>query len=271
MNWSTINAPVRWEDCTIRVRTSGVPVETGPPLAIAPISGAEDGLSSSLILCVWHDPDSPSTYKRTTVCLTTAHPTELAAVRCAKNANFSSTRTANMHLIIARDERDGIGLDGRIPWWCPDDIDLFRIVTTHTATPDKSNLVIAGHVTRQSMPQQLNGRVLVTQDRDGLYELPDDVTEADIDQKFLVGGKRAIQTYLATNPLPDSLILTRVEGEHDCDISVSDAELHLDKYSVYAEKRMDGATAHVYVHRDRDIRVPSGLDAAGFTAATALH
>jgi len=172
-----------------------------------------------------------------------------------------------MFIILARDNQDGIGLEERIPWWCPDDTNLFRVVTTHTndtANPYKKNLVIAGHVTRKSMPQELNNRVLVTQDRCGGYTLPDGVTEADIDQKFLVGGKRAIRSYLATNPLPDSIVLVRIDGSHGCDVSVSDTDLHLDKYRLFAEKDMNGATAHVYVLRDHSVCVPSGLEVAGF-------
>jgi dihydrofolate reductase/thymidylate synthase len=165
-------------------------------------------------------------------------------------------------LILARDQNDGIGRNGQIPWWCPDDTELFRAITTHTNT-GKRNLVIAGHRTRQSMPATLKDRVLVTLDRDGEYRLPDDTTDADVDQVFLAGGKAAMQTWYDQNPLPECLILTRIDGSYDCDVTVTDEDLWLDEYRVYATKRLDGATTTVYVLDEGEITLPSGLEAAG--------
>jgi dihydrofolate reductase len=167
-----------------------------------------------------------------------------------------------MNLIIARDENDGIGLEGGIPWWCPADINVFRIVTSDAA-PTKKNLIIEGHVTRKSMPNALKDRVLVTMDRGGGYTLPECVSENDIDQKFIVGGRRSIELYLKTNPLPRCLVLSRISGVYDCDVSLSDDDLHLDKYDLYAEETFEGGAVQVFVLRSEPVRVPSGLKRAG--------
>lgn len=114
------------------------------------------------------------------------------------------------------------------------------------------------------MPTTLNNRVLVTMDREGGYTLPDDVSESDIDQKFLVGGKRAIERYFETNDLPTSMVIVRIDGSYGCDVRVSDADLHLDRYRRIARKDMLGATAHLYVLKSSDMRIPSGIEEAGF-------
>ena len=169
-----------------------------------------------------------------------------------------------MFLVLARDENDGIGRFGSIPWTCTADMDTFRVITTHTHHPNKTNLVIACHTTRQNMPPTLRGRCLVTLNRDGSYETPD--ASCDTDQRFLIGGKRAIETYLATGNTFTCIILTRIHGAYGCDVSVSDSDLALDTYRVYAKKRIDGATVYVYVPtlpiKDQII-VPSGLVDAG--------
>jgi len=170
-----------------------------------------------------------------------------------------------MFLVLARDENDGIGRFGRIPWTCTADMDTFRAITSHTNHPNKTNLVIAGHTTRQNMPPTLRDRTLVTLNRDGSYETPD--ASCDTDQRFLIGGKKAIETYLATGNTFTCLILTRIHGVYGCDVCVSDSDLALDTYRVYAKKRIDGATVYVYVPtlpiNDQQPIVPSGLVDAG--------
>ncbi len=164
-----------------------------------------------------------------------------------------------MFLIIARDENDGFGKGGRLPWVCLDDIQLFRDITSHTPHPTKSNLLIAGHTTRQSMPRTLRRRILVTSNRDGTYQLPSGVSKTDIDQVFLIGGKQTITNHLQSNPPPTCIVLTRIHGVYDCDVTITDAELGLGRYRIYAKKRMTGATVYLYVlvsARDQSASVP---------------
>ena len=167
-------------------------------------------------------------------------------------------------LVIARDEHNGIGRDGRIPWVNKSDIDAFRIVTTTTTEPAKKNLVVAGYRTREEMPVSLKNRYLVTLGRDASYTPPPGVEARDIEHTFIVGGRAATLAFYKRYGLPTCLVLTRVDGVFDCDVHIDDDELWLDHYALYAKKRLDGATTFVYVLRGSTASViPPGVRAAG--------
>ena len=167
-------------------------------------------------------------------------------------------------LVIARDEHNGIGRDGRIPWVNKSDIDAFRIVTTTTTEPAKKNLVIAGYRTREEMPVSLKNRHLVTLGRDASYTPPYGVEARDIEHTFIVGGRAATLAFYKRYGLPTCLVLTRIDGVFDCDVHIDDDELWLDHYALYAKKRLDGATTFVYVLRGSTASViPPGVRAAG--------
>lgn len=173
----------------------------------------------------------------------------------------------NVTLVIARDEQNGIGRDGRIPWCAPDDINLFRVATTTTDDPSKKNLVVAGHRTREEMPIVLKNRHLVTLGRDASYAPPPGVEARDIERTFLVGGRAAVLAFYKRYGLPTCLVLTRIDGVFECDVRIDDDELWLDQYALYAKKRLDGVTAFVYVLRGTTQPiasiVPPGVRAIG--------
>ena len=56
-----------------------------------------------------------------------------------------------VNLIVARDECWGIGLDGKIPWRCRDDMLHFKKVTSSTVDSEKQNAVIMGRRTWESL------------------------------------------------------------------------------------------------------------------------
>jgi dihydrofolate reductase / thymidylate synthase len=167
-------------------------------------------------------------------------------------------------LVIARDEHNGIGRDGRIPWVNKQDIDIFRIVTTTTNDPTKKNLVVAGHRTREEMPVSLKNRHLVTLGRDASYAPPPSIEARDIERTFIVGGRDATLAFYKRYGLPACIVLTRVDGVFDCDVHLDDDDLWLDHYVLYAKKRLDGATTFVYILRGSNSTViPPGVRAAG--------
>lgn len=175
-------------------------------------------------------------------------------------------------LVIARDEHNGIGRDGRIPWVNKSDIDAFRIVTTTTNEPAKKNLVVAGYRTREEMPVALKNRHLVTLGRDASYTPPRGVEARDIEHTFIVGGRAATLAFYKRYGLPTCLVLTRIDGVFDCDVHIDDDELWLDHYALYAKKRLDGATTFVYVLRGSTASViPPGVRAAGIVPDEAQY
>ena len=167
-------------------------------------------------------------------------------------------------LVIARDEHNGIGRDGRIPWVNKQDIDIFRIVTTTTNDQTKKNLVVAGYRTREEMPVSLKNRYLVTLGRDASYAPPPGVEARDIEHTFIVGGRAAALAFYKRYGLPTCIVLTRVDGVFDCDVRLDDDDLWLDHYALYAKKRLDGATTFVYILRgSNSTGIPPGVCAAG--------
>ena len=167
-------------------------------------------------------------------------------------------------LVIARDEHNGIGRDGRIPWVNKQDIDIFRIVTTTTNDQTKKNLVVAGYRTREEMPVSLKNRYIVTLGRDASYAPPPGVEARDIEHTFIVGGRAAALAFYKRYGLPTCIVLTRVDGVFDCDVRLDDDDLWLDHYALYAKKRLDGATTFVYILRgSNSTGIPPGVCAAG--------
>ena len=167
-------------------------------------------------------------------------------------------------LVIARDEHNGIGRGGRIPWVNKQDITIFRIVTTTTNDQTKKNLVVAGYRTREEMPTSLNNRYLVTLGRDASYAPPPGIEARDIEHTFIVGGRAAALAFYTRYGLPTCLVLTRVDGVFDCDVHLDDDDLWLDRYDLYAKKRLDGATTFVYILRgSKTTVIPPGVRAAG--------
>ena len=109
-------------------------------------------------------------------------------------------------IVVATDDRNGIGLAGKLPWRCRDDMQHFKTLTT--ASPDETcNAVIMGRLTWESLPaasRPLPGRknivlsssqrslqvegVLCAQSLDAA--LAECVIDPKIHRIFVIGGGR---------------------------------------------------------------------------------
>ena len=56
------------------------------------------------------------------------------------------------NLIVAHDEHNGIGKNGKMPWHIPQELQYFKTKTTTTEDPLKKNAVIMGRKTWESIP-----------------------------------------------------------------------------------------------------------------------
>jgi dihydrofolate reductase len=65
-----------------------------------------------------------------------------------------------LSIIVATEQKGGIGANNRLPWKIQKDTQFFRNKTTHTSSPDKINAVIMGRKTWDSLPHTpLRGRL----------------------------------------------------------------------------------------------------------------
>jgi dihydrofolate reductase/thymidylate synthase len=138
-------------------------------------------------------------------------------------------------LIVAVDERSGIGKAGRLPWTLRGDMRYFKDVTTRTTTPGRRNAVVMGRQTWESIPARfrpLAGRLNLVLTRQAAFALPGGVLRANDfpsaiaslsspapdapESIFVIGGASLYREALRHDGCR-SLYITRVQGVFDCD------------------------------------------------------
>lgn len=138
-------------------------------------------------------------------------------------------------IIVAFDRKQGVGRDGVMPWHLPADLRHFRDVTMD-AVPGKTNAVIMGRKTWESIPEKfrpLPGRINIVITGQAHYILPSSATRAcsfqealdfcchpsrdDIGRVFVIGGARVF-TEAVHHPACRGLYLTHIDGVFDCDV-----------------------------------------------------
>ncbi len=125
-------------------------------------------------------------------------------------------------IVVALDDKRGIGKDGDIPWGrIPEDLKHFAAVTTN-------HPVIMGRVTYMSIPEKyrpLKDRqniVLTHQDitipgvivAHSMEEAIHKARELDNERICFIGGERIYREALS---IVDTLYLTHIEGDFNCD------------------------------------------------------
>ena len=113
-----------------------------------------------------------------------------------------------VHIIVALDEKSGIGKDGALPWHLTGDLKYFRDTTCTTESPEKQNLVLMGRKTWQSIPKQfqpLHERINVVLTQNPNFEVPYGVLKAESFAKVLEMVRGMARSHLAcwpAGPLP---------------------------------------------------------------------
>jgi len=141
-------------------------------------------------------------------------------------------------LIVAHDERLGIGKDNKLPWHIKEDMKFFRDITTTLLNSDaggeeKKNVVIMGRKTWESLPDNykpLPKRINLVLSRNPNYNLPANVihsssipealaTLEDINYGhiFVIGGGNIYQDAIKLSAF-DTLYVTEIKGQYDCDV-----------------------------------------------------
>jgi dihydrofolate reductase/thymidylate synthase len=146
----------------------------------------------------------------------------------------------NFSIIVALDEKRGIGKEGILPWHLPEDLKHFKSITTQTTDQNKKNVVVMGRKTWESIPEKfrpLPNRVNVVLTKNTDYKLPEGVFQVSnfddifnlfeggdvdlIDQVFIIGGQQIFELAFSS-PLCTHLYLTHIKGDYKCDTFLPD-------------------------------------------------
>jgi dihydrofolate reductase len=141
-------------------------------------------------------------------------------------------------LIVAHDEKLGIGKDNKLPWHIKGDMKHFRDLTTagmndNGLESEKTNVVIMGRKTWESLPanyKPLPNRLNLVISRNTDYVLPANVLHSKnieealniLEQKnhgniFVIGGAAIYQMAIKMNVF-NTLYVTEIAGEYNCDV-----------------------------------------------------
>ncbi len=137
-------------------------------------------------------------------------------------------------LIVAMDERNGIGKNGGLPWDLPADLRHFREITTGPEPSRKPNVVVMGRRTWHSIPERyrpLPARINVVLSRNPAFSVPEGVhlarnfgdLGAVLSEKhpkwgdiFVIGGQQIYETALREADCR-RFYITRIHGDFGCD------------------------------------------------------
>ena len=149
------------------------------------------------------------------------------------------------NLIVAIDEKYGIGKDAGLPWHLAADLKHFKKITTQVRSPGKQNVVLMGRKTWDSLPDKfrpLPDRLNVVLSRQEKFPLPPGVYQIKMfddifsllnqdlrgrgEQVFIIGGAEIFRT--AMERLPHyRLYVTHIAGDFKCDTFFSCRDLKI--------------------------------------------
>jgi len=153
-----------------------------------------------------------------------------------------------VHVIVAIDEKSGIGKEGALPWHLTGDLKHFRDITCITRSPKKKNIVLMGRKTWQSIPKQfqpLPERINVVLTQNPNLDVPYGVLKAEsfakvlemvrseqlknmIETVFVIGGQQVYEETLKYDEC-QKLYVTRIQGSFNCDVFFPDFDKNFNK------------------------------------------
>lgn len=138
-----------------------------------------------------------------------------------------------VYIIVAADEKGGIGKSGKLPWHFKKEIQFFAKTTKETKNPDSRNMVVMGRKTWESIDQKyrpLPSRINVILSRQEDLEIPGahvvpsinkalelaEQLENRIENIFVIGGGEVFRQ-IVENPLLDGIYFTNIHSTFECD------------------------------------------------------
>eukprot|EP00727_Mastigamoeba_balamuthi_P006708 m51a1_g2658 putative bifunctional dihydrofolate reductase-thymidylate synthase (511) ;mRNA; r:639655-641657 len=172
-------------------------------------------------------------------------------------------------IVVAKDEGNGIGLKGTLPWDIPREKRFFRQLTTSTSNPFNINAMVVGYRTWKSMPPvAMTARVCVVVTRSAEHAAEAVAAKClaapsldaalatieprdDIEHVYVIGGAVLYEEALK-HPLLEVVHLTRIAARYEADTFFPDLDLTVFELASKTEQIEDrGVRFHVEVYRRR--------------------
>ena len=122
-------------------------------------------------------------------------------------------------IIVAVDEKGGIGKGNKLMWNIPADLRRFREITTKNQIENTNNIVIMGSKTYESIGRELPNRanIVLSLKNKCSYSVEDILAYNEHfpeEEIFVIGGEQIYKQFL---PYTDKIYLTRVRGDFGAD------------------------------------------------------
>lgn len=171
---------------------------------------------------------------------------------------MSNKKSMNFSVVVAIDNKNGIGRNGNIPWVIPDDIKNFKYITC-TAANNKINAVIMGYKTFYSIPEQnrplpdrhnivisrepIHGVKVVPSLDAAMEYINNEYIISVIDKVYVIGGSKLINEAMVDDRCR-YLHITHVYDNYNCDVKIN----QIDNY-IWKRVFIDNKTANVTFKR----------------------
>lgn len=136
-------------------------------------------------------------------------------------------------IVVAMDQKNGIGKNNQLAWTLPPDMAHFKEITTQTRDPKKINAVVMGRTTWESLPERfrpLPNRLNIVLTTRVDWVLPQGVllsgnfpevferleARSDVESVFVIGGASVYAQAVKTSACR-RIYLTRIFQDFTCD------------------------------------------------------
>lgn len=133
------------------------------------------------------------------------------------------------NLIVATDNKNGIGKENELPWHYPEDLKYFSKTTKSKGL--NMNAVVMGRKTYESIGKALPQRVNYVLSRslkrenidkqiklfDDFQELLKDLEKNQFNECWIIGGAEIYNLFLEKTDLISEIYLTKINKDYNCD------------------------------------------------------
>uniref|UniRef100_A0A1I7Z047 dihydrofolate reductase n=1 Tax=Steinernema glaseri TaxID=37863 RepID=A0A1I7Z047_9BILA len=157
-------------------------------------------------------------------------------LKAPRNRNLAAA-PLRVNLIVAMDEKDGIGRGNKIPWPMPKEIDHLSDFTKKTSVENKLNVVVMGRncwdsipvksrplpgrinvvLSRKMTPQKTENLIVSADFNEAMKLLRTDEYRNRVDTIWIIGGYK-IYVHGLASPLLHKLVITRVHANFGADV-----------------------------------------------------